>query len=357
MTAHAAQTTQEYTQNEACEYEVVVVGAGVAGIYQIKRLIDLGVNATIVEANDDLGGTWYNNRYPGARFDSESFTYGYSFSRELLEEWHWTEKFSPQPETLRYLNHVAEKFGLREHMQFGCRVEAMVFSEDKDTWTLQLENGRELTTHFVITALGVLSIPTMPRIVGMKSFQGTSFHPFYWPHDPIDLTGKRVGVIGTGATAIQFIPEIAKIVSQLTVFQRRPNWAAPLNNGPISEAAMAAIRARYDEIFAKCARTPGGFEHEPERRPFYEVSREERLELWDRLYDTPGFAIWLANFVEIFTDEDANAEFSTYMADRIRQRVDDPSVAEKLIPTDHGFGIQRVPLETDYFEAEGSPRN
>ena len=312
MTEHAAQTTQEYTQNEACEYEVVVVGAGVAGIYQIKRLIDLGVNATIVEANDDLGGTWYNNRYPGSRFDSESFTYGYSFSRELLEEWHWTEKFSPQPETLRYLNHVAEKFGLREHMQFGCRVEAMVFSEDKDTWTLQLENGRELTTHFVITALGVLSIPTMPRIVGMKSFQGTSFHPFYWPHDPIDLTGKRVGVIGTGATAIQFIPEIAKIVSQLAVFQRRPNWAAPLNNGPISEAAMAAIRARYDEIFANCARTPGGFEHEPERRPFYEVSREERLELWDRLYDTPGFAIWLANFVEIFTDEDANAEFCLY---------------------------------------------
>ncbi len=332
------------------DYEVVVIGAGVAGIYQIKRLIDLGVNAVVLDGNEDLGGTWFKNRYPGARFDSESFTYGYSFSDELLEEWHWTEQFSPQPETLRYLNYVADKFDLREHMQFGCRVEAMVFDEDADTWSLRLQDGRDITAHFVLTAIGVLSVPTKPSFAGMDSFGGESFHPFDWP-DAVDLAGKRVAVIGTGATAIQLIPKVAKVAADLVVFQRRPNWAAPLNNAPISEEEMAEIRGRYDEIFAACARTPGGFEHEPDRRGFYEVSRERRLELWDRLYDGPGFGIWLQNFVEIFTNEEANAEFSEYIADRIRQRVADPELAERLIPNDHGFGIQRVPLETNYFEA------
>ncbi len=226
----------------------------------------------------------------------------------------------------------------------------MVFDDESDAWTLQLSGGREITTHFVVTAIGVLSMPTLPKFEGMESFKGTSFHPFHWPHEPFDLTGKRVGVIGTGATAIQFIPEIAKQVEHLTVFQRRANWAAPLNNGPISEEEMAAVRARYDEIFAACARTPGGFEHEPDRRGFYEVTPEERVELWDRLYNSSGFAIWLSNFVEIFTDEAANESFSDYVAERIRQRVNDPELAEKLIPKDHGFGIQRVPLETNYFE-------
>ena len=334
----------------APDYEVVVIGAGVAGIYQIKRLKDLRVRATVLEANPDLGGTWYHNRYPGARFDSESFTYGYSFSRELLDEWHWTEQFSPQPETLRYLEHVTERFGLREHMQFNCRVEAMVFDEETDTWTLTLDDGRRITTRFVTTAVGVLSTPTLPRIEGIDSFEVRAFHSFLWPHEPLDLTGKRVAVIGTGATAIQLIPEVAKEAESLTVFQRRPNWAAPLNNAPISEAEMAEIRARYDEIFATCARTPGGFEHEPDRRGFYNVSPEERRALWDRLYDSPGFAIWLRNFTEIFMDEDANAELSEYIAERIRGRVHDPAVAEKLIPKDHGFGVQRLPMETGYFE-------
>ena len=334
----------------APDYEVVVIGAGVAGIYQIKRLKDLGVRATVLEANPDLGGTWYHNRYPGARFDSESFTYGYSFSRELLDEWHWTEQFSPQPETLRYLEYVTEKFGLREHMQFDCRVEAMVFDEETDTWALTLDDGRTITTRFVATAVGVLSTPTLPRIEGVDSFEGRAFHSFLWPHEPLDLTGKRVAVIGTGATAIQLIPEVAKEAESLTVFQRRPNWAAPLNNAPISEAEMTGIRARYDEIFATCARTPGGFEHEPDRRGFYNVSPEERRALWDRLYDAPGFAIWLRNFTEIFMDEDANAELSEYIAERIRGRVHDPAVAEKLIPKDHGFGVQRLPMETGYFE-------
>ncbi|WP_338691347.1 NAD(P)/FAD-dependent oxidoreductase [Bradyrhizobium sp. 26S5] len=332
-------------------YEVIVVGAGVAGIYQIKRLADLGIDATVLEGAPDLGGTWYWNRYPGCRFDSESYTYGFSFSRELLDEWHWKERFSGQSENLRYLNYVADKFDLRRHMQFNCKVEAMQFDETRDLWQLRLGDGRQLTCRFVVLAIGLLSAPTMPRVPGIEDFKGRSFHTYYWPHELVDLAGKKVAVIGTGATGIQVIGEIADKVGQLTVFQRRPNWSAPLNNSAISVEEMADIRARYDEIFAACALTPGSFVHGPDKRGFYEVSREERLALWDKLYDEPGFGIWLANFREIFMDEAANAELSAYIADRIRGRVNDPKVAEKLIPRDHGFGVQRLPLETNYFEA------
>jgi cation diffusion facilitator CzcD-associated flavoprotein CzcO len=269
----------------------------------------------------------------------------------LLNEWHWKERFSSQPENLRYLNYVAEKFDLRKYMQFNCKVEAMRFDGDNDRWHLTISDGRELTCRFVIMAVGLLSIPTLPRYKGMDTFKGRSFHTFYWPHEPIELAGKRVAVIGTGATGIQVIGDIADKVADLTVFQRRPNWSAPLNNSAICHEEMANIRKRYDDIFATCARTPGGFEHEPDRRGFWEVSRQERVALWDKLYDTPGFAIWLRNFREIFTDETANTEFSEYIANRIRQRVKDSAVAEKLIPRDHGFGVQRVPMETHYFEA------
>jgi len=342
------------------DYEAIVIGAGVAGIYQIKRLADLGVKAAVLELAGDLGGTWYWNRYPGARFDSESYTYGYSFSRELLDEWHWKERFSGQPENLRYLNHVADKFSLRQYMQFDSRVLAAHWDEDQRLWRLTVRDEktgstREMTCRFVIMTLGLLSQPTLPRLEGMDKFKGPSFHTYYWPQQPVELVGKKVAVIGTGATAIQVIAEIADKVGELTVFQRRPNWSCPLNNGTISQEEMADIRRRYDEIFAACARSPGGFEHEPDRRGFYEVSREERLKLWDKLYDSPGFGIWLANFREIFTDEVANAEFSAYVAERIRRRVKDPKTAEKLIPKDHGFGVQRVPLETRYYEAYNRP--
>jgi cation diffusion facilitator CzcD-associated flavoprotein CzcO len=339
------------TEEAKAHYEVIVVGAGVAGIYQIKRLVDLGIDATVLDSAPDLGGTWYWNRYPGCRFDSESYTYGFSFSKELLDEWHWKERFSSQPENLRYLNYVADKFDLRKYMQFNCNVKAMQFDETRDLWLLKLGDGRELTCRFVVLAIGLLSAPTLPRLQGMDDFKGRSFHTYYWPHEPVEIAGKKVAVIGTGATAIQIIGEIADKVSELTVFQRRPNWSAPLNNSAISEKEMAGIRARYDEIFAACARSPGGFEHEPDRRGFFEVTRDERLKLWDKLYGEPGFGIWLANFKEIFMDEAANAEFSAYIADRIRGRVKDPEVAETLIPRDHGFGVQRVPLETNYLEA------
>ncbi len=331
-------------------HEVVVLGAGVSGIYQIKCLIDRGIDAIVLEGDDDLGGTWYRNRYPGARFDSESYTYGYSFSREVLDEWHWKERFSGQPENLRYLNFVADKFDLRSHMVFNARVQSMVWDEDSRTWTLQLADGTTYTARFVITSIGPLSIPTTPKYEGMDRFGGRAFHTWAWPKEPLDLSGLRVGVIGTGATGIQVIADIADKVGHLTVFQRRPNWSKPLRNGPISDEEMAQIRARYDEIFTNCSASPNGFEHMP-RWGFWDATPEERRALWDELYDQPGFAILGCNYAEIFFDEKANQEVSDYIADRIRARVNDPVVAEKLIPRDHGFGLQRLPLETNYFEA------
>jgi cation diffusion facilitator CzcD-associated flavoprotein CzcO len=329
---------------------VVVLGAGVSGIYQIKRLADLGVDAVVLEADDDLGGTWYRNRYPGARFDSESYTYGYSFSKEVLDEWHWKERFSAQPENLAYLNFVADKFDLRRHMVFNARVEKMVWDDEGRLWHLELQDGSAYSARFVITSIGPLSTPTLPRYEGMDDFEGQAFHTYAWPEEPVPLEGRRVGVIGTGATGIQVIAEIADKVAELTVFQRRPNWSTPLNNAPISASEMAEIRARYDEIFANCAASPGGFEHVP-RWGFWDLTADERRAIWDELYDQPGFAILAGNFGEIFFDEAANQELSDYIADRIRQRVEDPETAERLIPKDHGFGLQRLPLETDYFEA------
>ena len=333
------------------QHEVIIIGAGVCGIYQLYRLLELGIDVTVLEAGGGPGGTWYWNRYPGCRFDSESITYGYSFSKELLQEWNWSEQFSGQPETLRYLNHVVEKFDLRDHMQFDCKVEAARFDEDACCWTLELDDGRTLTTRILLTAIGMLSAPTMPRMEGVESFEGQSFHTYYWPQEPVDLKGKKVAVIGTGATAVQLIAEIADKVDELTVFQRRPNWCAPLHNGPIDDETMAKIKASYDEIFERCRQTPGGFIHGPDRRKFDEVSEEDRLAFWEELYASPGFGVWIGNFRDVLVDEKANAEFTKFIANKIRQRVDDPVLAEKLIPKDHGFGTRRVPMETHYYEA------
>ncbi len=331
-------------------HDIIVIGAGVGGIYQIKMLSDLGYDAILLEGDDDLGGTWYRNRYPGCRFDSESYTYGYSFSRELLDEWHWKERFSSQPENLKYLNFVADKFDLRRHMRFNTYVQSMTWHEGERVWVLQIKGGGEYRARFVVSSMGPLSAPTLPDIEGRDTFAGESFHTFWWPKDPLSLQGKRVGIIGTGATGIQVIGEIADKVGELTVFQRRPNWSSPLNNSPISAHEMANIRSRYDEIFATCASTPSGFEHQPDRRGFWNLTHDERVAFWDELYQASGFAILAGNFAEVYTDEAANAELSEYIANRIRQRVHDPETAEQLIPKDHGFGMQRLPLETHYFE-------
>ena len=337
--------------NERKNYhDVIVIGAGVSGIYQIYCLTKMGMDAILLEGDEDLGGTWYHNRYPGCRFDTESYTYAYSFSKELCNEWHWKERFSSQPENLKYLNFVADKFDLRRHMTFNTFIDSMEWVEEQHEWTLHCRNGETYHTRFVVTSMGGVHIPTYPRIDGLDDFKGQSFHSRSWPREPLDLKGKRVGVVGVGATGIQIIQTIAAEVGELYVFQRRPNWSAPLNNSPISEEEMADIRERYDEIFAKCNSTASGMEHVVDSRDFWSLTKEERIATWDKLYDEPGFSILAGNFSAIYTDEAANKEISDYIANRIRQRVDDPVIAEKLIPKDHGFGIQRLPLETNYFE-------
>jgi len=344
------------TSTEAgLDFDAIVIGTGVSGLYQLYRLRELGLKVRVFETGSAVGGTWYWNRYPGARFDSESWTYGYSFSRELLEEWDWEEHFAGQPETERYLNYVADKFDLRRDIQFNSRVTAAHYQEDARSWDVILEDGRHYNTRFLITAVGVLSAPTMPRIPGVESFRGQSCHTHYWPKESVKFEGKRVAVIGTGATAVQTITEVAKTAAHLTVFQRTPQWCAPLHNAKIAQEEMRRIRANYAEIFARCQETYGCFIHSTDPRSALEVTPEEREAFWEKLYGEPGFGIWMGNFRDIMVDRQANALISDFVARKIRQRVKDPAVAEKLIPNNHGFGTRRVPLESGYYEVYNQP--
>ena len=339
----------------ALDFDAVVIGAGVSGLYQLYRLRELGLRVRVFETGTGVGGTWYWNRYPGARFDSESWTYGYSFSQELLEEWDWEEHFAAQPETERYLNYVADKFDLRRDIQFRSRVTAAHYQEDTRSWAVLLEDGRHYTTRLLITATGVLSAATMPTIPGVATFQGQSCHTHYWPKEPVRFEGKRVAVIGTGATGVQTITEVAKTAGHLTVFQRTPQWCAPLHNAKIGKEEMNRIRADYPEIFARCQATYGCFIHATDPRATFEVTPEEREAFWEKLYGEPGFGIWMGNFRDILVDREANKLISDFLARKIRQRVKDPVVAEKLIPKNHGFGTRRVPLESGYFEVYNQP--
>src|SRR5437762_1566025 len=255
----------------APEFDAIVIGAGVSGVYQLYKLRELGLRVRVFEAGTGVGGTWYWNRYPGARFDSESWTYGYSFSQELLKEWHWREHCAPHPETERYLNHVADKFDLRRDIQFNSRVASAHYQEETRSWDIALEDGRSYSTRFLLTVIRILSAPTMPNIPGVGTFKGQSCHTHAWPEQGVDFAGKRVGIIGTGATAVQTIQEIARTVGHLTVFQRTPNWCAPLHNGKISDAEMSEIQARYEDIFALCRTSPGCYIHAPDPRATLDV--------------------------------------------------------------------------------------
>jgi cation diffusion facilitator CzcD-associated flavoprotein CzcO len=332
------------------DFDVIIIGAGMSGLYQLYRMRELGLRVRVFETGTNIGGTWYWNRYPGARFDSESYSYGYSFSKELLEEWDWSEHFAGQPETLRYLNHVADKFDLRRDIEFCSRVTAAVYDEEARSWTVKLEDESTYRTRFLITAIGPLSTPTLPRIEGRDSFQGQSFHTARWPKTPVALAGKRVAVIGTGATGVQTIQTIAAEVGHLTVFQRTPNWCAPLHNGKIDAETQKKIKAGYPEMFARCQETFACFIHTPDPRGALEVSNEEREAFYEKLYAERGFGIWQGNFKDILTDRRANATISDFVARKIRERVKDQKVADKLIPRNHGFGTRRLPLETFYYE-------
>jgi len=340
---------------EAGLLDAIVIGAGMSGLYQLIRLRELGLRALVLEAGTGVGGTWYWNRYPGCRFDSESYSYGYSFDRELLAEWSWSEHFAPQPETERYLNRVADKYDLRRDIRFRSRVTVAAWDEASLSWTVTIEDGVQFRSRFLITAIGALSSPTMPNFPGMDSFQGQSFHTGLWPKDPVDFAGKRVAVIGTGASGVQTIQEVAKTAAQLTVFQRTPNWCAPLHNAKIGPEEMEAIRARYDDIFARCEETFSCFLHTPDPRNTFDVTEKERNAFLEKLYAERGFGIWVGNFKDMLTNREANRVISDFVANKIRQRVKDQRVAELLIPKNHGFGTRRVPLETRYYEVYNQP--
>ena len=333
------------------QFDAIVIGAGVAGLYQLYRLRELGLSVRVYEAGTGVGGTWYWNRYPGARFDSESYTYGYSFSEELLQEWDWSEHFAGQPETERYLNHVADKFDLRRDIRFSTRVSAAAYDEAAQCWQVRTDTGERAQARFLITAIGVLSAPYIPDFAGRESFTGPSFHTGQWPKEPLDFSDKQVCVIGTGATAVQLITEVAKNVGQLTVFQRTPNYCAPLRNGPIDPEAQQQIKASYPEIFKRCRETFAGFLHDFDARSALEVSEEERLARYEELWAQPGFAKWFGNFGDTMSDLKANATMTEFVRNKIRERVNDPLVAEKLVPKDHPWGTKRVPLESGYYEA------
>lgn len=332
------------------QFDVIIIGAGVTGLYQLYLLRQLGLSVRIFEDGGGVGGTWYWNRYPGCRFDSESYTYGYSFSEELLQEWDWKEHYSGQPENERYLNYVADKFDLRRDIQLDARVASAVYDEHENRWQVQTEDGRRAKAQFLITAVGVLSARYIPDFEGIDDFKGAWCHTARWPKEGMDLAGKRVGVIGTGATAVQLIPEIAKEVAHLTVFQRTANYCVPLRNSIIDPDWQREIKASYPEIFKKCMETPGAFIHQFDPRSALEVSEEERLEQYERLWAEPGFKKWLANFQDIMVPGEANEDYAEFVRNKIRERVKDPVVAEMLVPKDHPFGSKRLPCETGYYD-------
>ena len=332
------------------QYDVIIIGAGVTGLYALYRLRQLGFSARAFEDGAGVGGTWYWNRYPGARFDSESYTYGYSFSEELLQEWDWKELYSGQPENERYLNYVADKFDLRRDIQLDARITSAVYQESENRWLITTHDGRQAKGRFLMTAVGVLSAHYVPEFEGLDTFKGDWCHPARWPKEGMDLTGKRVGVIGTGATAVQLITEIAKEVGHLTVFQRTPNFCAPLRNGPIDDEMQREIKANYPEIFQRCMETPGSFMHQFDTRSALEVSPEERMAQYEKLWAEPGFKKWLSNFYDVMMPGEANEDYAEFVRNKIRERVHDPEVAEMLVPKDHMFGSKRLPCESGYYE-------
>jgi len=337
------------------DVDVLVVGAGITGIYQLYRAREAGFSVELLEAGDGVGGTWYWNRYPGARFDSESYTYAYLFSKELFEEWQWQEHFAEQPEIERYLNHVVDRFDLRRNMRFGASVTSAEYDDASSTWTVKVSDGTERRAQFLVAATGVLSVPYYPDVPGRASFRGDSYHTGRWPATPVDFSGKRVAVIGTGSSGVQIIPVIAPEVASLTVYQRTANWCTPLNNAPITPAEQAQLRADFEAMCETLNTSPSGFLHQPCDRTAFDDSEEERRAFFEKMWRSPGFSKLTSNYSDLLLDEAANAAWCEFISEKIRSIVADPETAERLIPSHHRFGEKRPPFVKGYFEAFNRP--
>ncbi len=330
--------------------DAVIIGAGISGMYMLHRLRALGLKARVYEAGTDVGGTWYWNRYPGARVDIESQEYSYSFSEELEREWKWSERYAAQPEILRYLNHVAERFDLRRDMVFNTRIASAHFDEASNTWQVATDTGEQITARFCIAATGCLSVPNEPRFEGQDRFTGPTYHTGRWPHEGVDFTGKRVAVIGTGSSAIQSIPQIAQQASEVYVFQRTPNYSVPAHNGPINPAVTEGWLASREENrqLQKVSRAGFIFSN-PGGLLATQTGDNERREVFESRWAQGGFSVQSA-FADIGVDPVANAMAAEFAADKIREIVKDPETAEKLVPKGYPFGAKRLCVDTGYYE-------
>ena len=328
-------------------FDVVIIGAGFAGLHMLQRLRAMGFSVKVLEAAADVGGVWYWNRYPGARCDVESLQYSYSFSSELEQQWAWTEKYAGQPEILRYIQHVAERFDLRRDINFNTRVQTAVFDAQTGHWDLRTDTGLRATAQFCVMATGALSIPRLPDLPGIASFTGKVYHTGAWPHEGVDFTGLRVGVIGTGSSGIQAIPAIAKQAQKLVVFQRTANFSIPAWNAPLMPEVQQAWKARYGE-HRKRAREVGTL-YEFSDHAAMQVSKEQRQQEYQRRWNQGG-----VNFVHSFNDlmvnKNSNDTIADFVRTKIRAIVKDPQVAEALCPTDHPLGTKRICVDTGYFE-------
>lgn len=331
------------------ELDAVIVGAGFSGIYMLYRLRQLGLGARVLEIGDGVGGTWYWNRYPGARCDSESYYYSYSFSPELQQEWAWTERYPQQPEILRYLNHVADKFDLRRDIQLSTRVTQAQFDERRRRWEIATGGGQRFSARFFITAVGCLSAANIPDIKGLDRFEGTWYHTGRWPREGVDFRGQRVGVVGTGSTGIQVIPVVAKQAQHLTVFQRTPNYSIPARNKPTDAEFQQWVKEHYDEIRRLQRETANGHPFNVNDQSALDVSEEERRAVYEAAWDR-GSLRFRASFRDLLVSKQANDTASDFIRSKIHETVDDPHTAEKLTPRDHPFATKRPPIDTGYFE-------
>ncbi len=334
------------------EFDAVVIGAGFSGLGMLRRLRDeLGLSVQVYEAGDGVGGTWYWNRYPGARCDSESYVYCFSFSKDLLQEWNWSGKYPEQPEILTYLNHVADRFDLRRNIQLDTRVTTARFIEEDNLWQVETDRGDCVTGRFLITGIGCISAGNVPDIPGLESFEGDWYHTGSWPHDGVDFTGKRVAVIGTGSSGVQSIPVIAKQAERLTVFQRTPQYTIPARHENVDRRFIEEeVKPNYDEIWEKARWSQSGFPVEVSEVSALEVTHEERLETYEALWARGGFPFLFASFHDIRTDIRANDTAADFIRSKIREIVRDSDTASKLQPTDHPLGSKRALIDTNYYD-------
>jgi cyclohexanone monooxygenase len=339
----------------ADQFDVVVVGAGFAGMYMLHRLRGLGFLARVYEQGDGVGGTWYWNRYPGARCDVESMQYSYSFSDELQQEWDWSERYAPQPEILNYANHVADRFDLRRDIQFGTRVESAVFDENANQWAVTTSDGNTVTAQFVVLATGCLSNARMPDIKGLADFKGKVYHTGHWPHEPVDFSGLRVGVIGTGSSGIQSVPVIAEQASHLTVFQRTANFSIPARNAGLTAEEREQFRQNYPEIrrFAREEARNGIYTDMPDRGALDDGDNERRARYearWSR-----GGLTFMSVYNNLALDKAANDTAADFVRQKIAEIVEDPETAKLLQPNSHPIGTKRICIDSDYFAAFNRP--